>query len=133
MMRGLKNVKDHNKKSGADKRSHPYEEELEFMSAKPNIQPECVIGTTSKKETKSSSEESEAGMSHTPTTSKRKCSSPEKSQSSKKRRTNDVVESLEQIMKNEGQRFKEQVERRHHEKMEMFGNFLEILKSSQKK
>jgi hypothetical protein len=77
-MRGLKNVKDHNKKSGADKKSHnkksgadikshPYEEELEFMSTKPSIQPECGIGTKSKKETKLSSEESEAGMPHAPT------------------------------------------------------------------
>lgn len=137
LMRGLKNVKDHNKKSGAERRNHPYEEELEFMAAKTNVQPECVVGTENKSspETKSSKEESDSGRPDTPTTStKRKCVSPEKlNQSSKRRRTNDVLDSFEQIMKNESQRFEEQVERRHREKMEMFGNFLEILKSSQTK
>ncbi|XP_034307601.1 uncharacterized protein [Magallana gigas] len=62
LMRGLKNVKDHNKKSGAERRNHPYEEELEFMAAKPNVQPECVVGTENKSspETKSSKEESDS-------------------------------------------------------------------------
>lgn len=49
------------------------------------------------------------------------------------RPTNDVVDSLEQIIKIECQHFEEQVERRRREKLEMYRNFMEILKASQKK
>ena len=37
LLRGLKNVHDHNKKSGRKPKHHPDDEELVFMAEKPNI------------------------------------------------------------------------------------------------
>ena len=47
LQRGLKNVTDHNKKSGNDKKSHPYEAELAFLSMKPNFTPKYLKGSES--------------------------------------------------------------------------------------
>lgn len=67
----------------AERRIDPYEEELEFMTTKSNVQPEFVVGTSTENEsntyTKSSTEESDTFRPDTPTTStKRKFVSPEK-------------------------------------------------------
>lgn len=46
LTRGLKNVHDHNNKSGNGTKSHPYAKELEFISEKPNFNPVYVVTST---------------------------------------------------------------------------------------
>lgn len=106
------------------------------MAAKSSVQPECMVGTSTENkwntETKSSTKESDP----TPLQLLLKenvCLPKSKTQNLKIRRTNDVVDSLEQIIKIECQHFEEQVERRRREKLEMYRKFMEILKASQKK
>lgn len=105
------------------------------MAAKSSVQPECMVGTSTENkwntETKSSTKESDP----TPRQLLLKenvCLLKSKTQNLKIRPTNDVVDSLEQIIKIECQHFEEQVERRRREKLEMYRNFMEILKASQK-
>jgi hypothetical protein len=43
LIRGLKNVTDHNRKSGNNRKTHPYAEALEFLVKMPNIQPKYVL------------------------------------------------------------------------------------------
>lgn len=105
------------------------------MAAKSSVQPECMNEHRKQvehAETKSSTKESDP----TPRQLLLKenvCLPKNKTQNLKIRPTNDAVDSLEQIIKIECQHFEEQVERRRREKLEMYRNFMEILKASQKK
>lgn len=46
LVRGMKSVSDHNKKSSNYKKSNPYEEELGFLGDRPNINPVYVTSST---------------------------------------------------------------------------------------
>ena len=46
LVRSLKKVADHNSKEGNDLKTHPYEEQLEFIIEQPNIKPLYILGST---------------------------------------------------------------------------------------
>jgi hypothetical protein len=43
LVRGVKKVADYNFKSGNDLKTHPYEDELQFYSERPNIKPAYLV------------------------------------------------------------------------------------------
>jgi len=47
LMRGLKNVYDHNNKSGNNPKQHPYDKELDFIAEKPNVSASYVVSSGS--------------------------------------------------------------------------------------
>jgi len=47
LMRGLKNVYDHNNKSGNNSKQHPYDKELDFIAEKPNVSASYVVSSGS--------------------------------------------------------------------------------------
>ncbi|CAB3981319.1 Hypothetical predicted protein [Paramuricea clavata] len=46
LVRGAKKAADHNSKSGNDLKTHPYEDELEFYSERPNIKPAYLVSSS---------------------------------------------------------------------------------------
>ncbi|KAJ8316589.1 hypothetical protein KUTeg_005865 [Tegillarca granosa] len=146
LLRGLKTISDHNKKSGNDKKSHPFAKELEFMAEKPNIKPEYVAGSDETSKTKRSfntetastdddsdqlhpkastsgenTDQSDVKTSNEPKSKRRKSSSAE------------VVTVLKDFIQTQQERYEiesKKKEQMHNERMEIFKGFLNLFEEN---
>lgn len=148
-LRGLKNVHDHNKKSGRNPKYHPYDKELAFMAEKPNIAESYVVssGSGNSKASKpiaasltatdnqqnltENESDAESENSCSSASKKVKKESIEYEPKPKRKRSNEVVEVLKNFMDTQQKRYDDECQRKekmHNERMEIFGGFLELLK-----
>lgn len=149
LLRGLKNVHDHNKKSGRNPKYHPYDKELAFMAEKPNIAESYVVssGSGNSKASKpiaasltatdnqqnltENESDAESENSSSSASKKVKKESTEYEPKPKRKRSNEVVEVLKNFMDTQQKRYDDECQRKekmHNERMEIFGCFLELLK-----
>lgn len=130
LVRGYKQVKAHNNKSGNQKKTYVYEKELDdIMGDKPNVKPACTVS--------SNQDEQHEGDDEMPVDEQRgrKRSQDDQGKNSQpKVRKTQISEVLafmkEQSMAAEKRRAEEQERKdsRHKERIELMKNFIDILK-----
>ena len=123
LVRGVKKVADHNSKSGNDLKTHPYEDELEFYSERPNVKPAYLVSSSGasvdlESIEEDSEEDSTRSISPAP---------------AKKRRSNvsEVLDVLKVHIQSQSDRHQETLqiqEQMHQERMTVMKGFLDVFK-----
>ena len=144
LIRGLKNVCDHNQKSGNNPRTHPFQNELAFIAEKPNVCMSYVVSSavkptasitipTANKEsdTDAINKESDTDSDNPlPKLHKRPVENIVQAPK-KRRRTNEVVDVLKDFMVTQQERYEDDTKRKdlmHRDKMEIWGGLVHLLK-----
>ncbi|CAB4009810.1 Hypothetical predicted protein [Paramuricea clavata] len=131
LVRGVKKVADHNSKSGNDLKTHPYEDELEFYSERPNVKPAYLVSSSgSLVDLESIEEDSEEDI--TRSTSPVPAPAPAPAPV-KKRRSNvsEVLDVLKVHIQSQSDRHQETLQRQeqmHQERMTVMKGFLDVFK-----
>ena len=127
LKRSYKEVRDHNNKSGNDRKTHPFQKELdEVWLAKPNITPVAIASS-------STGNHEEPPEPIEPTSKKRKGEHLDKDGGKTKRHSgvSEVVNFLHGYAEKQEKRYTEETSRlqkMHDDKMGMFKNLMDALK-----
>ena len=139
LLRAYKSVKDHNSKSGNDRKSYLYEKELdEMFGDRPNVSPVCTINSSDHDyTTRVEAEDPEEIQIESNKRSRDDSSNEEKIGGEKKQkvgRKTQVSEVLEYLQKEASTRAQKKEDeekkkdRRHNERMSMFEQLISVLK-----
>lgn len=132
--RSVKKVSDHNSKSGNDVKTHPYEEQLEFLIERPNIRPSYILGSTIDNENQDSGENEENQEYSSEGESNRSVSPvPPAPTPAKRKRSNvsEVLDALKEHITIQKRRHEENMRRQdvmHQERMTIMKGFLDVFK-----
>ena len=123
LVRGVKKVSDHNSKSGNNLKTHPYEQQLDFILERPNIRPSYVLDSTQDMNNKDDEETKESADSDSNTS----LSAPLAPTPAKKKRSNvsEVLDVLKEHITLQNKRHEENLKKQdemHNERM-MVGSF----------
>ncbi|OWF38650.1 hypothetical protein KP79_PYT23065 [Mizuhopecten yessoensis] len=138
LLRGPKNVNDHNNKSGNDSKSHPYANEFAFISNKPNFNPlyvACSDSSANKQSTETSDSDGEKPVKSSkisPIKGKRSSDGSEPKPKQRKSHASEVINVLSNFISNQQERYENESARKeqmHSERMEIFRGFLSAAKS----
>lgn len=129
LVRGVKKVADHNSKTGNNPKTHPYEEELEFYSERPNVKPSYLVSSSAGAKSIEDDEDQESEDS-----SRSKSPAPVPA---KKKRSNisEVLDVLKVHIQAQCDRHQETLQRQeqmHQERMTVMKGFLDVFKDMRK-
>lgn len=133
LVRSLKKVADHNSKSGNELKIHPYEDELSFFSAQPNVKPSYIVGSTIDGAVQNVGESDPTGESDT---DNGRSPSPAPVPAKKKRsNVSEVLDVLKEHMLTQSARQAEALQRQemmHQERMSVMKGFLDVFRDMRK-
>jgi hypothetical protein len=132
LVRGVKRVADHNAKTGNAPKKHPFEDELEFYSERPNVKPTYLVSSTGTfenlEESLEEDSEEEEGRSKSP--------APVPVPAKKKRSNiSDVLDVLKVHIQSQSERHQENLQRQeqmHQERLTVMKGFLDVFKDMTK-